>query len=160
MKRCLILMVGLGLIVPAWGGESCYEQLAEDLLRAIQGNDSFAISKFANNSRVFDSQTIEYLVGESVSPFHGRPDLKAAHAVLKGKKVISKIVITETVSGVRNMEVVYLPVDMAPDFESFARMVAEKKALPFRDYIVCSIVIDKSEAYMPHACYAETDVLD
>lgn len=153
------------LIACAWqpaaqAAQPCVEELANDLLAAIMSRDEQALKEIANNPDVFDGLAIEYLVGDAGARFHGRSDLKSAYSVLKGREVLIKVTVAGSQDGSKVVEMVYLPTSTAPDFVGLATMAKENLAIPFRDYVMCSIVIRDGSVSMPHACYAETDALD
>jgi len=58
------------------------------------------------------------------------------------------------------LDIVYLPIDIAASFVDLSKMEKSKRVRPFRDYVVCSVVVNKNGTFMPHPCYAETDALD
>lgn len=164
MKRLSIFLSGFVLAAFTWqsalAAEPCAERMAADLLKAIMSRDEQALKGIANNPDVFDSQAIEYLIGDSTTRFYGRTDLRSAYSVLKGKKVLKKVTVVDVRDGSKTVEVVYLPTSTAPDFVGLAKLGVANRALPFRDYVMCSIVVRDGSASMPHACYAETDALD
>lgn len=164
MKKVSIILGCFVLAATAWqparAAEPCAEKLAADLLKALLSRDEQALKRIANNPDVFDGQAIEYLIGKSATPFHGRADLKSAYSVLKGELVLKKLTVADSRDGSKTVEVVYLPTSTANDFVELAKMVTASRALTFRDYVMCSIVVRNGSAFMPHACYAETDALD
>ena len=165
MKRLSFFLWGCMLTACAWqppalAAQPCAEKLADDLLAAIMSRDAQALKGIANNPDVFDDLAIEYLLGDVNTRFHGRSDLRSAYSVLKGRQVLTKVTVTESQDGSRVVEVVYLPTSTAPDFVRLAKMATTSRVIPFRDYVMCSIVIRDGSMSMPHACYAETDALD
>lgn len=165
MKRPLSFLVGCVLAAGACqpvaqATQPCVEELADELLAAIISRDEQALKGIANNPDVFDDLAIGYLVGDASTRFHGRSDLRSAYSVLEGRQVLTKVTSTQSQDGSRVVEVVYLPTITAPDFVGLAKMATANRAIPFRDYVMCSIVIRDGSVSMPHACYAETDALD
>jgi len=140
--------------------QPCVEKMADDLLAAIMSRDEQALKGIANNPDVFDDLAIKYLAGDASTRFHGRSDLRSAYSVLKGRQVLTKVAVTESQDGSKMVEVVYLPTSTAPDFVALAKLATTNRVIPFRDYVMCSVVIRDSSVFMLHACYAETDALD
>ncbi|MDH5821898.1 hypothetical protein QFW77_02665 [Luteimonas sp. RD2P54] len=165
MKQFSFFLFGCILAGCTWqpvaqAAQPCIEDLASDLLEAVMLRDEQALKAIANNPDVFDDVTIEYMIGDASTPFHGRADLRSAYSVLEGGRVLTKVAVTESQDGSKMVEVIYLPTSTAPDFVALTKMATTNRAIPFRDYVMCSIVVRDGSASMPHACYAETDALD
>lgn len=140
--------------------KACPDEIAANLLLAITSRNEASIKAIANNPKVMDQQTIQYLIGDASFKFPKRDDLRSAYLVLKGKKVLTKVVTTELSDGSKSVDAIFLPTDTAADFVDLAEMAKKSRVAPFRNYVMCNIVIENGVASMPHACYAETDALD
>jgi hypothetical protein len=136
----------------------CPRQIAADLLDAIQQPDPSAVQRIANDPDVFDTAAMQYLL--ATDPEYRLPgdgNLRSAHAVLAGKKVLTKVVSEETSAGGWEIEVLYLPVGKYADLRALAE---DKDARAFDDFVACLIHVDaEGRTHMTHVCYAETDVL-
>lgn len=136
------------------------EQYAKVLLNSIVSKDARALIRVANNPKVFDAVAVAYLVGHSTDAFPEKPQLKPAADVLARGRILTKIVATESIDGSLRIDIVFLPTKTASSFDGLSRLIKSGKAVLFRDYIMCAAVRRGSQFSMPHACYAETDVIE
>jgi hypothetical protein len=147
----------LGCLLPSSTAyvDPCSEVVAEALLSAIQKRDAAALQAIGRNPRVLDAEGLEYLIG--TNPFPDGSGLKSASDVLVGRKVYLKVSVSQEEDGSRLVEIVYLPTKTSSSFVKLAQMVEAGNARPFRDFVMCRIIVREGRTYMPHACYAETD---
>lgn len=157
-KPAVVILIAMALF-PAAGSSACADALPSRLLRAIVDRDAAAIRAIASNPAVFDDVAIAYLISEREDfRFPGPEPRKSAYAVLGNREVDMSVDITRNGDGSQVIEVIYLPKDSG---RSVRQLRSDSSAVAFRDYVACRIEVDPvGKSRMPHACYAETDILE
>jgi len=166
MRRWALLVVGI-FVLSVEGHALCPENRSVDehempsaFLSYLRARDVGAIACMARNERIFDKESMDFLVGSDRYRFPVREDLRSAAVILGNQEVITRTVTQTNEDGSKEIDVVYLPASTATTFDELDSMVRNGTAEPFLNYVVCRFHLENGEVSMPHVCYAETDVVD